>query len=272
MLLRSLRPVGSSSTASTLPPHTQGLLSRPAAPGLLHLVGAPNCQRSAAQALRSFATAPEQARVVETVIENSSHHEEPVVADAANFDAAIAAEPAVVEVTTVVEEPPVEAVGAIAAEPAIEPAVAADPAADPAEISSADPSLENFLQHWQAYTEALAAKGYFHDEVLDISSTEIEQYGIIKRATLKLARERPDLLYSLPESKIVALLLQKLPYDERKVLDEQPTSCIRYICGRVTVQLDSKLSHLNSCAAWPTVVGSVLLLCWWRSCTSPSSC
>ena len=120
------------------------------------------------------------------------------------------------------------AAGALAAEAAAAQVAAAttaeslaapagvEPPAAPG-VSSADPSLQNFLQQWGAYTAALTAQGFFRDESFDIHSTDVEQYGVVKRANLNLARERPDILHALPKAKVVHLAQQELPYDERKV-------------------------------------------------------
>lgn len=235
MLLKSLKP--STRLNQRLPMAAQRFLVQQAAPQNLlqlarasrshfHTTQAPSYVGASRSGLlrRTFASTPEPVTTA-TTLSVSSDADEPLVTDAPNFDAAAAeAQPSVVEVVSVTTEPPPQA--ATPEEPLLQP----EPAASSEAVVSADPSLSNFLQSWKVYTEALATQGFFRDEVFDLSSTEVEQYGIVKRANLNMARERPDLLYSLPEAKIVNLISQPLPYSERKVSAHWQTDCCCVLC------------------------------------------
>ena len=61
----------------------------------------------------------------------------------------------------------------------------------------------------------MRARGLFVDEAVEGEPERAAQrtlLGAVKRAQLNLARERPDLLYALPEDKVVALADAPLPH------------------------------------------------------------
>ena len=73
--------------------------------------------------------------------------------------------------------------------------------------------------HNNSFVQALETRGFFSDE--DEAGTErptVErtQLGALKRAALRLARTRLDIIYSLPEDKVAALAAAPLPYPDRK--------------------------------------------------------
>lgn len=208
MLLKSFKPMAS---ASSLPIARRLLLQQsgttlsqfgrsygPAA--RLKLSSQPHL-RLLGSASRCFASVPEQSAALAGDNVAPSVPEESLVSDSPAFDSAAAASP-------VIEQTPLAPGGAQSQEQSATVA---------AELASANASLQLFLQQWATYTAALSQFGFFRGEEHDISSTEVDQYGVVKRANLNLARERQDLLHSLPQAKIVALTKQKLPYDERKV-------------------------------------------------------
>ncbi|KAK9822863.1 hypothetical protein WJX81_005882 [Elliptochloris bilobata] len=76
-----------------------------------------------------------------------------------------------------------------------------------------------FESLWSSFVDALEVRGYFSDETDDGTQVPIAQkteVGALKRAQLRLARARADIIYSLPEDKVVALAEATLPYPERK--------------------------------------------------------
>lgn len=110
------------------------------------------------------------------------------------------------EATTAAELPEVAAAAA--------PSTEAAPAA-PADANSA---ILEFEELFTALTNQLRDLGYYQDRpeytVPNKSRTEL---GMEKRALLTMARERIDILYSLPADKLSALAQQELPYVDRKV-------------------------------------------------------
>lgn len=103
-------------------------------------------------------------------------------------------------------------------------AVAAESGAAETGHNPKDALLSQFHELWTQYTDVLTKKGFFDDTPgMTVSNTERSEIGVIKRANLQAARDRIDLLYSLPTEKLVALSSVDLPYVDRKV---SPCACI----------------------------------------------
>ncbi|BDA42771.1 probable zinc finger Ran-binding domain-containing protein 2 at C-terminar half [Coccomyxa sp. Obi] len=80
-----------------------------------------------------------------------------------------------------------------------------------------DPLLEQFNTLWDQYSDVLTKKGFFADRPeYTVSNSKRSEIGAVKRASLQAARERIDILYSLPAEKVVALSKAELPYVDRK--------------------------------------------------------
>ena len=91
----------------------------------------------------------------------------------------------------------------------------AAPAAAPV---SSDPVLEQFNSLWDQYTDVLTKKGFFADRPEQtVPNSKRSEIGAVKRASLQAARDRIDILYSLPVDKLVTLSKTELPYVDRKV-------------------------------------------------------
>ncbi|KAK9824281.1 hypothetical protein WJX72_009155 [[Myrmecia] bisecta] len=84
---------------------------------------------------------------------------------------------------------------------------------------STNPVVQTFRSAWTAYLGRLFASGYFAEEADQPPEQGDKPYslGIVKRANLRLARDRPDILYSLPEDKIEAVVKATPPYTDRKI-------------------------------------------------------
>lgn len=81
-----------------------------------------------------------------------------------------------------------------------------------------DPLLKQFAELWDQYASLLMDKGYFKDGPgQTVSNSDRSELGAIKRANLQMSRQRIDLLYSLPQDKLVALSQAELRYTDRKV-------------------------------------------------------
>ena len=67
--------------------------------------------------------------------------------------------------------------------------------------------------------QELEQRGFFSDEGDDatpVPMADKTELGALKRAQLRMARSRPDLVYGLPEAQVAALASATLPYPERK--------------------------------------------------------
>jgi hypothetical protein len=81
-----------------------------------------------------------------------------------------------------------------------------------------DPLMQQFHELWEQYSDLLASKGFYEDEPgQTVPNTQRSELGAIKRANLQMARDRIDILYSLPTDKLKALCKTELPYSDRKV-------------------------------------------------------
>lgn len=99
-----------------------------------------------------------------------------------------------------------------------ETVAAEEAAAATAPAVPTDPLLEQFNLLWDQYSDVLTNKGFFADRPeYTVSNSKRSEIGAVKRASLQAARERIDILYSLPAEKIVALSKAELPYVDRKV-------------------------------------------------------
>jgi len=67
--------------------------------------------------------------------------------------------------------------------------------------------------------QELEQRGFFSDEGDDatpVPMADKTELGALKRAQLRMARSRPDLVYGLPEARVAARASATLPYPERK--------------------------------------------------------
>lgn len=78
---------------------------------------------------------------------------------------------------------------------------------------------ELWNKEWSAFVELLLKQNY--EETVTLSREDNEQLddnmATIKRSMLGLARSRRDILYSLPEDKVIALVEAGSPFRDRKV-------------------------------------------------------
>ena len=133
-----------------------------------------------------------------------------VVASAAAVVDEVTSEEPAAELTTDDQAPAdLAAPETVAAEEAAVAAASAGPT---------DPLLEQFNLLWDQFSDVLTKKGFFADRPeYTVSNSKRSEIGAVKRASLQAARERIDVLYSLPADKIVALAKAGLPYVDRKV-------------------------------------------------------
>ena len=93
----------------------------------------------------------------------------------------------------------------------------ATPASSRAKLKE-EPLLQQFGELWERYAELLSVKGFFNDTpTMRVPNSKRSELGVIKRANLEMARNRIDILYSLPTAKLEALAKTDLPYTDRKV-------------------------------------------------------
>ena len=67
--------------------------------------------------------------------------------------------------------------------------------------------------------QELETRGFFSDEGDDGTQVPIGQkteLGALKRAQVRLARARPDIVYSLAEDKVARIAAAALPFPDRK--------------------------------------------------------
>lgn len=129
----------------------------------------------------------------------------------------------------------------------------AAPAASPV---SSDPVLEQFNSLWDQYTDILTKKGFFADRPEQtVPNSKRSEIGAVKRASLQAARDRIDVLFSLPVDKIVALSKTDLPYVDRKVRCQFPgTQIMLIICRTNSLCFRSKLV---SCCVVPSLLANL---------------
>ncbi len=82
----------------------------------------------------------------------------------------------------------------------------------------ADPVIQEFTDLFAALSAELHERGYYQDRPeYTVPNKSRSELGIEKRALLTMARERIDILYSLPVDKLKAIASNDLPYVDRKV-------------------------------------------------------
>ena len=114
-----------------------------------------------------------------------------------------------------------------------EPSAADAPAPEAAqEPKIVDPVIQEFTDLFAALSTELQGRGYYQDRPeYTVPNKSRSELGVEKRALLTMARERIDILYSLPTDKLNAIASNELPYVDRKVLlspqfccNQQPAS------------------------------------------------
>ena len=85
--------------------------------------------------------------------------------------------------------------------------------------------------------QELETRGFFSDEGDDGTQVPIGQkteLGALKRAQVRLARARPDIVYSLAEDKVARIAAAPLPFPDRKarlhLSCSRRRSCALFIC------------------------------------------
>ena len=82
-----------------------------------------------------------------------------------------------------------------------------------------DPVIQEFTDLFAALSAELQKRGYYQDRPeYTVPNKSRSELGVEKRALLTMARERIDILYSLPTDKLNAIASNELPYVDRKVL------------------------------------------------------
>lgn len=101
-----------------------------------------------------------------------------------------------------------------------EPSAADVPAPEAAqEPKIVDPVIQEFTDLFAALSTELQGRGYYQDRPeYTVPNKSRSELGVEKRALLTMARERIDILYSLPTDKLKAIASNELPYVDRKVL------------------------------------------------------
>ena len=101
-----------------------------------------------------------------------------------------------------------------------EPVAADIPAPEAAqEPRIVDPLIQEFTDLFAALSAELQERGYYQDRPeYTVPNKARSELGVEKRALLTMARERIDILYSLPADKLQTLASNELPYIDRKVL------------------------------------------------------
>ncbi len=81
-----------------------------------------------------------------------------------------------------------------------------------------DPQIQEFTDLYAALSAELHARGYYQDRPeYTVPNKSRSELGVEKRALLTMARERIDVLYSLPSDKLKTIASNELPYVDRKV-------------------------------------------------------
>ena len=81
-----------------------------------------------------------------------------------------------------------------------------------------DPVIQEFTDLFAALSAELQERGYYQDRPeYTVPNKSRSELGVEKRALLTMARERIDILYSLPVDKLKAIADNELPYVDRKV-------------------------------------------------------
>ena len=89
-----------------------------------------------------------------------------------------------------------------------------------------DPLIQEFTDLFAELSAELHGRGYYQDRPeYTVPNKSRSELGMEKRALLTMARERIDVLYSLPADKLKAIASNELPYVDRKVLPLPITSC-----------------------------------------------
>ncbi len=96
-----------------------------------------------------------------------------------------------------------------------------EPSADPEGAQQprvVDPSIQEFIDVFGTLSAELKDLGYYQDRPeYTVSNTSRSDVGVEKRALITMARERLDIVYSLPAEKLKDLTTHQLPYVDRKV-------------------------------------------------------
>ncbi len=124
----------------------------------------------------------------------------------------------VLEDEVTADEPAAEA--SISDQAPAEAAAPAETETDEATAASVhlDPVWEQFNSLWSQYSDVLTQKGFFADRPEQtVPNSKRSEIGAVKRASLQAARERIDILFSVPVDKLVTLSKTELPYVDRKV-------------------------------------------------------
>lgn len=106
--------------------------------------------------------------------------------------------------------------------------------------------------------QELEARGFFSDEGDDGTQVPIGQkteLGALKRAQVRLARARPDIVYSLAEDKVARIAAAPLPFPDRKAR-LAPVLRTRTSCALMNCRF-----HSEACAASPGAKHSSLAAC-----------
>ncbi|CAL5219459.1 g1294 [Coccomyxa viridis] len=128
---------------------------------------------------------------------------------------ASAADSVAVDEQTETSQAPAEATSAAdLPEPSAADSQAPEAAQEP---KIADPVIQEFTDLFAALSAELHERGYYQDRPeYTVPNKSRSELGIEKRALLTMARERIDILYSLPVDKLKAIASNDLPYVDRK--------------------------------------------------------